>query len=205
MISVKYQNLIKKSAFCSVFRHFSYPYELIKSLEDVFVECLNCLDLNDYLVDGNKYIHKTAKIDKTAVIIGPCIILENVEVGPYVYLRQNVIIESKAHIGHASEIKNSVILHDATIAHFNYVGDSIIGPHVHLGAGAKISNYRLDGKEIVIDKPTGVYKFGAMVDENTEIGCNAVINPGTIIGKNCTVYPLCSVKGIIDDKTIIKK
>ena len=152
----------------------------------------------------NVYVGQNVTIDPTAKIVGPAIIGDNCIIDFGAYLRENVIIGAGSKIGHASEIKNSVILGKTAIAHFNYVGDSVIGTSVNFGAGAKVANFRLDGKNIPIkhaDKKidTGLNKFGAAVGDNTKIGVNAVLNPGTVLGKNCVVFPLQSVSGVYVD------
>jgi len=156
----------------------------------------------------NVYVGQNVTIDPAAQIVGPAIIGDNCIIGFGAYLRENVIVGAGAKIGHASEIKNSVIMEKTAIAHFNYVGDSVIGNFVNFGAGAKVANFRLDEKNIPVrfdDKKidTGLVKFGAVVGDNSKIGVNAVLNPGTILGKDCIVFPLQSVSGVHDESSKI--
>ena len=167
----------------------------------------------DFLKTNSKKKIKVGKgtiIHPSAEIIGPAIIGENCTIGPHVYLRENCIIGNNVHIGHAVEIKNSIIMDGAAIAHLNYIGDSIVGRNVNISGGAMLANLRLDKRLVAIkfeDKKieTGLQKFGAIVGDDSFIGVNAVLNPGTILGKRTRVYPLVSISGIYGDDSIIKK
>lgn len=154
-------------------------------------------------------IGKNCSIEKGSYIKGPCIIGDNCTIRHGSYLRENVLIGNNCIIGHSSEIKNSILLNDAKASHFNYVGDSIIGNSVNLGAGVILANFRLDEKIISFffngkKISTNLKKFGAIIGDNASIGCNSVINPATFIGKNTISYPLSSIKGIIDENSTIK-
>ena len=172
---------------------------LAENLDDKFIE-----------IQKGVFVNKTAKISKDATIVGPCIIDAGAEIRPNAYIRENVFIGKYTTIGNSSEIKNSIILDNAEIPHFNYVGDSILGNFSHLGAGAIISNFRQDRNNIkihlndntVID--SGIQKLGAILSDHVEIGSNAVINPGTIIGKNSRIYPLTQTRGEIPADHILK-
>lgn len=159
---------------------------------------------------GDKVIFgQNVTIEKGVVIRGHAIIGDNTLIKANSYIRENVIIGNDCTIGYNVEIKNSVLLDGVQIAHFNYVGDSILGEDVHLGAGAKISNYRLDGKNISIKYggkkiDLGINKFGAIIGSKTEIGCNTVINVGSIIGNKCVIYPNLFFRGSIDNNAIVK-
>ena len=133
----------------------------------------------------------------------PCIIFEGAEIRFSAFIRGNAVIGKKAVIGNSSEIKNSIIFDEAEIPHFSYVGDSILGYKAHLGAGVKLSNVRLDKKPVRIHyenntMDTGMLKLGALIGDRAEIGCNSVINPGSVIAKDAVVYPLSSVKGFVN-------
>jgi len=148
-------------------------------------------------------------IEEGAFIKGPAIIGKNCFIAHGAYVRENVILGDNVTIGHASEIKNSIILNNTAVAHFNYIGDSIIGQQVNIGGGAKTANLRLDQKSVhvrngddVID--TGLVKFGAIVGDGCKIGINAVLNPGAMLGKKSVVYPLVSVVGVYEQDTIIR-
>lgn len=157
----------------------------------------------------NILIGEGTVIEEGVLIKGTAIIGKNSFIGHGAYLRENCLLGENVRIGHGSEIKNSVILSGSTIAHLNYVGDSFIGNNVNVGGGTIVANFRLDGqsvkvkvKERIID--TGLLKFGAVVGDNCKIGVNAVLNPGTILGRNCLVYPLTSVVGVFEKGAIIK-
>lgn len=147
------------------------------------------------------YIDPLAKVDKSAKILGPAIILKGAKIGPNSYIRQNVIIGQNASVGFSCEVKNSVILNNARLAHLNYVGDSVIGNRVNFGAGAKTANLRFDGKPIL---HTGLEKFGVVVGDDSHIGVNAVCSPGTFLGKSCRVYPLTLASGEHPENSIIR-
>ena len=185
-------------------RH-TYPYEVLPNIFDYIIELGNTLDDN-YIKQGKDiWVHKTAHITDTAKIVGPCIIDSNANIRHCAYIRGNVIIGKNTIIGNSSEIKNSIIFDDCSIPHFNYVGDSIIGYHVHLSAGVITSNLKIDGKDVKIDdKATHLRKVGSFIGDNVEIGCNTVLNPGTIIKHDSIIYPLLSIRGIIESNKIVK-
>lgn len=156
------------------------------------------------------FIGKGTIIDPGAKIIGPAIIGKNCQIRHGAYIRGEVIIGDNCIIGNSTEIKNSILLNDVQAAHFNYIGDSILGNKVNLGAGVKLANVRLDKEKISIKAGTKVIKtnfikFGSVLGDEVSVGCNAVFNPGTIIGKKSLVYPLTLVKGFFPDNSIIKK
>jgi bifunctional N-acetylglucosamine-1-phosphate-uridyltransferase/glucosamine-1-phosphate-acetyltransferase GlmU-like protein len=166
-------------------------------------------EITKYLKNCDIKVGENTKIHPTAVILGPAIIGDNCEIAPHAYLRENCLIGNNVKIGHAVEIKNSVILDGTKIAHLNYVGDSLIGSNVNISGGAIIANLRLDGKHITIRTNeqkinTNLRKFGAIVGDDSFIGLSAVLNPGTILGKNSKVYPLLSIKGVYEKDSIIK-
>lgn len=185
------------NSFKQIFSKREYVWEAIPEIAKI----LNKSDIK---------VGKNTKIHPSAVILGPAIIGDNCEIGPHAYLRENCLIGNNVKIGHAVEIKNSVILDGSKIAHLNYVGDSLIGSDVNISGGAIIANLRLDGKNIIIKTgdqqiKTNLRKFGAIVGDNSFIGVNAVLNPGTILGKNTKVYPLVSVVGTYEKDSTIKK
>jgi UDP-N-acetylglucosamine diphosphorylase / glucose-1-phosphate thymidylyltransferase / UDP-N-acetylgalactosamine diphosphorylase / glucosamine-1-phosphate N-acetyltransferase / galactosamine-1-phosphate N-acetyltransferase len=148
-------------------------------------------------------------IESGAYIKGPAIIGENTEIRSGAYIRENVVIGDNCVIGHASEIKNSIVLDGGKAPHFNYVGDSIIGRDANLGAGVKLSNLKVNWEAVKVQFDgekidTGLLKFGAIVGDGVEIGCNTVLNPGTLLGLECIVYPNASVNGYWPPRTILK-
>lgn len=161
------------------------------------------------LKDDNIQIGKGTVVESGAVICGPAIIGENVQIRHSAYIRGNVIIGNDSVVGHCTEIIRSILLPSAKAPHFNYVGDSILGSKVNLGAGTKLSNFKNDGTniKIVINNSivdTGLRKFGAILSDGCQFGCNSVANPGTLMSKNCRVYPCATVKGYYEPNTIVK-
>ena len=155
-------------------------------------------------------IGKGTVIEPGVLIIGPCIIGKNCTIHHGAYLRAHLIIGDECTIGHCSELKHSILLDGAKVTHFVYVGDSIIGSNVNLSAGVKCANLRLDRKEIQVQAmetnftQTGLQKFGAIVGDDVQIGCNCVLNPGTLIQKRAVCYPLLTIKGTILAGSVIK-
>lgn len=156
------------------------------------------------------HVGQGTKIHPSVEINGPAIIGKNCIINHTAFLREGCIIGDNVHIGHAVELKHSIILNNSIIAHLNYVGDSIIGNNVNISGGAILANFRLDKQNISIKNTdgskieTGLQKFGAAVGDNTVIGVNSVLNPGTLLGKNTIVYPLKSVSGVNENNAIIK-
>ena len=148
-------------------------------------------------------------VEQGAVIKGPAWIGEKCHIRSGCYVRENVIVGNGVVMGNSCEFKNCIVCDEAQVPHFNYVGDSILGFRAHLGAGVILSNVKLDHREIsvAIDDgiiPTGLTKFGAIIGDRTEIGCNAVVNPGTVIGRDCIIYPSANVRGVIPRAHIVK-
>lgn len=190
-------------------RKYEYPFMILPNIKEYIIELGNSLD-NEYELKGeNIWIHKTAKIALTANISGPCIIDEFAEIRHSAYIRGNAIIGKKVVLGNSCEIKNSILFDEVQVPHFNYVGDSILGYHSHMGAGSIISNLKSDKSLVVIKNKnikieTNLKKVGAFLGDYVEIGANCVLNPGTIIGPNSSVYPLTSVRGIMPKNVIVK-
>ena len=186
-------------------KKYTYPYEILTNISNVILNIGKNLDSNYIKKDNDIWIHKTAIIEDVSTIKGPCIIDSNASIRQGAYIRGNVIIGKNTLIGNSSEVKNSIIFDDCTMPHFNYVGDSIIGYHTHFGAGAITANLKLYNKDIIINnKDTHLKKVGSFIGDNVEIGCNTVLNPGTIIKSNTIIYPLLSIRGIIESNKIVK-
>jgi NDP-sugar pyrophosphorylase family protein len=160
-------------------------------------------------IDENVYVGEGTVIEDGVMIKGPALIGRNCEIRHNAYLRENVIIGDHCVVGNACELKNALLFNRAVVPHFNYVGDSILGSHAHLGAGVKISNVKLapgnifltiDGQRV----DTGLRKFGALVGDHAEVGCNAVLNPGSIIGRHAIVYPNTNWRGILPAHSVAK-
>lgn len=189
--------------FKELMEKYQYPYEILPIIHDYVIELGKKLDKKEYdLINDNIWVHKSVKLGKNVEIIGPAIVMENSELRHNAYLRENVIIGPNSVVGNSCEIKNSILLSFCEVPHFNYVGDSILGSHAHLGAGVILSNLRLDKKNIHINhQDTNLKKIGAFIGDNVQIGCNSVICPGTIIFPNTIINPLMMVKGIVKENT----
>jgi NDP-sugar pyrophosphorylase family protein len=160
-------------------------------------------------ISRNIFIGQGTIVEQGAVLKGPAWIGENCQIRSGCYVRENVIVGNGVVMGNSCEFKNSILFDEVQVPHFNYVGDSILGYRAHLGAGVILSNVKLDHREIIVaaadeNIPTGLTKFGAIVGDRTEIGCNAVMNPGTVLGRDCIVYPGVSFRGVLPEASIVK-
>ncbi len=160
-------------------------------------------------IEGFVFIHPTVKLPPYATIIGPAWIGEGTEIRPGAYIRGNVIVGANCVLGNACEFKNALLMDGVQVPHFSYVGDSILGNGAHFGAGVICSNLRLDQKPIIVRTPetvyeTGLRKFGAIVGDHAEVGCNAVLNPGTVLGRRALVMPTVAFSGYLPAATIAK-
>ncbi len=189
---------------------YDFPWLALKGIKSFITETGNKLDKNQfYEVFPQVWIHKEAVIAPTAYIGAPCIIGKGTEVRHCAFIRGSALIGENCVIGNSTEIKNAIIFDSVQVPHYNYVGDSILGFRSHLGAGAVTSNVKSDkspvkvknGEEVI---ETGLRKFGAMVGDGVEVGCNSVLNPGTVIGRNTNIYPLSRVRGVIKENSIYK-
>ncbi len=158
-------------------------------------------------VTGSVFVHRSVRLPSYGVIEGPAWIGPECELRPGVYIRGKVIVEGGAVLGNSCEFKNSLILAGAQVPHFSYVGDSVLGRKAHLGAGAILSNLRFDQQRIVVRDggerwETGLRKFGAILGDGAEVGCNAVLQPGTILGREALVAPGCAVGGVFAERTL---
>ena len=151
------------------------------------------------------WAHKRAEISSSACILPPCIIDEGTQIRPNAYLRGGVLLGKNCVVGNGTELKNSILFDEAKAPHFNYVGESILGYRAHLGAGVILSNVRLDGRKIRLEGvDSGLKKLGSLLGDGVEIGCNSVLNPGTVVGKNAFIYPMSCVKGIVPGDRVFK-
>lgn len=189
-------------------KKFEYPWEALGGIKDFITETGSSLDENYIAVSENVWVHKTAKVAPTAYLGAPCIVCENAEVRHCAFVRGSAVIGKGCVVGNSTELKNVILFDGVQVPHYNYVGDSILGHKSHLGAGAITSNVKSDKSNVVIkgESPlnTGLKKVGAMVGDFVEVGCNSVLNPGTVIGKNTQVYPLSRVRGVIPADSIYK-
>lgn len=197
-----------KTIASSYILKYDYP-EVLNHIGEIIFEISKTLN-NDYQeISPNVFVHKSVKIDKSATIIGPCLVLENSEIRVNAYIRGNVIIGKNCVIGNSTELKNAILFDEVKVPHFNYIGDSLLGYKVHFGAGSLTSNVKSDESNVTLtinsEKiKTNRKKIGALVGDKVEIGCNAVLTPGSIIGKNTTIYPLVMVRGEIPENKIVK-
>ncbi len=190
--------------------NYEYPWEALPEIKNFIRELIEKLDRNEYTeFKKDVWVHKSATIAPTADVNGPAIIGPKSEIRHCAYIRGNAIIGEGCVIGNSCEVKNAVIFDKSQVPHFNYVGDSILGFHAHMGAGSIVSNLKSDGKNVTIRVgdvkiPTNLRKFGAIIGDNVEVGCNSVLNPGTIVGKNSNIYPLARVRGLVPERSIYK-
>ena len=189
---------------------FSYPWEALSHISDFILELGATLPEEEYEQVGEAvWIARSASVAKTASVNGPCIICADAEIRHCAYIRGSAIIGRGAVVGNSTELKNCILFDGVQVPHYNYVGDSILGYKSHMGAGAVTSNVKSDktlvsvaiGEERI---PTGRKKFGAMLGDFVEVGCNSVLNPGTVIGTCSNIYPLSSVRGYVEDNSIYK-
>ncbi len=187
-----------------------YPWEVLPKIKDFILELGASLPEDRYEKRGEDvWVAKSAKVAPTANINGPAIIDEEAEVRHCAFIRGNAIVGKKAVVGNSTELKNVVLFNAVQVPHYNYVGDSVLGYKAHMGAGSITSNVKSDKTLVVVktDKnqfETGLKKFGAMLGDNVEVGCNTVLNPGTVIGKNSNIYPTSMVRGFIPEGSIYK-
>lgn len=188
-----------------------YPWEVLPLIHDFILQLGPTLPKDRYeQKEDGVWIAKSAKIWPTVSITGPCIVGENAELRQCAFIRGNAIIGEHTVVGNSTELKNVILFNHVESPHYNYVGDSILGFHAHMGAGSITSNIKSDRKNIVIkgedgNIETGMRKIGAMLGDWTEIGCGTVLNPGSIVGPHTNVYPLSSIRGIIPPHSIYKR
>lgn len=196
--------------YTSLVEQKKYPWDYLPEIEQ-FIQSFrdNAKELGYSEEEQHIYIGKNVQIDSTAKIKGPAIIGHNSNIGHAAFVRGGVLIGENVNIGHATEVKHSIIFSNSALAHLNYVGDSVVGGNVNISGGATLANFRFDKKEIVIKHEgkiisTHLQKFGSVIGDNSQIGVNAVLNPGTILAKNTLVYPLTFVRGCHINSQIIK-
>lgn len=191
-----------------LFDSCEYPWELLPLIKEHISELIRDGIEGFTLYSDNVLIGQNVTINPTAEINGPAIIGHGTEIRPGAYLRGNVITGSNCVIGNSSELKNCILLNKVQVPHYNYVGDSILGNHSHMGAGSICSNLKADGKNVVIrgkeSYDTGLRKVGAFLGDGADVGCGCVLNPGVVIGKETSVYPLTALRGIYDSGCIVK-
>lgn len=192
-----------------IFNGLEYPWEALPKIKGFMLEFAKTLPSDFEQISEFVWVGKGTTIEKTALIKGPAIIGSNCEIRHCAFIRDNVIIGNECVIGNSTELKNSLLFNRVQVPHFNYVGDSILGYKSHTGAGVICSNLKSNGSQVKVTDgittiETGLRKFGAMVGDNSEVGCNSVLNPGTVIGKNSIIYPLTPVRGYVPNCHILK-
>jgi len=187
-----------------------FPWEVLPEISKYIVALGETLDKAIYEKRGeNIWVAKSATVAPTACINGPCIIDEEAEVRHCAFVRGNAIIGKGAVVGNSTELKNVVLFNKVQVPHYNYVGDSVLGYKAHMGAGSITSNVKSDKSLVVVKAKegqiaTGLKKFGAMLGDNVEVGCNSVLNPGTVVGRESNIYPTSCVRGCVPAKHIFK-
>lgn len=188
-----------------------YPWEALPKIKDFIIELGKTLDPEIYEQRGeNIWVAKSATVFPSAYLGGPLIICENAEVRHCAFIRGSAIVGKGAVVGNSTELKNSILFDGVQVPHYNYIGDSILGYKAHTGAGTITSNLKSDKSLVTVlcddDKvETGVKKFGAMLGDHVEVGCNSVLNPGSVVGRNTNVYPLSFVRGYVPENSIYKR
>lgn len=210
--SLFYQNFLELSQTIAakLFEKIYYPWEVLPLIKDFIKETGKNLPKSEYEeIKENVWISKKASVFSSAYIEGPTIIQENAEIRHCAFIRGSALVGENVVVGNSTELKNVILFNNVQVPHFNYVGDSVLGYKAHLGAGAITSNVKSDKSLIDIkingEKiSTGLKKFGAILGDHAEVGCNAVLNPGTILGRNTSIYPTSMVRGVVEENTIFK-
>ena len=213
MISVKICDLydLEQTIASDLFHGLTYPWEALPKIHDFIVALGNTLPAERFEKRGDDiWVARNAVVAPTACLNGPLIVDEEAEIRHCAFIRGNAIVGKGAIVGNSTELKNVVLFNKVQVPHYNYVGDSILGYRSHMGAGSITSNVKSD-KTLVTVKgegihlETGLKKMGAMLGDFVEIGCNSVLNPGTVIGRNSNIYPTSMVRGVIPSDSIYKK
>ena len=196
-----------------LFEGHTYPWEVLPLIGDFIIELGKTLPKDEYdLIGENIWAAKSAKIAESASITGPVIIGKNAEIRQCAFIRGKAIIGENAVVGNSTELKNVVLFNNVQVPHYNYVGDSILGYKSHMGAGSITSNVKSDKTLVTINASlydgtkieTGLKKMGAVLGDFVEVGCNSVLNPGTVIGRQTNIYPISSVRGYVPPNSIVK-
>ena len=189
---------------------YTYPWEALKGIKDMIIAIGEKLDKDEYEErEEHVWVHKTAKVFPSAYLGAPCIIGPRTEVRHCAFIRSSALVGADCVVGNSCELKNVILFDHVQTPHYNYVGDSILGYYSHMGAGSITSNVKSDKALVVVhdqgnDVETGLKKFGAMLGDYVEVGCNSVLNPGTVIGRNSRVYPTSCVRGVVPERSIFK-
>ena len=209
-LTVKENYSLDQTIAKDIFNGVTYPWEVLPKISSFILELGATLSEDEYEKRGeNVWVAKSAKVAPTAFINGPAIIGKDAEVRHCAFIRGNAIVGEGAVVGNSTELKNVILFNKVQVPHYNYVGDSVLGYKAHMGAGSITSNVKSDKKLVVVKSAdeqieTGLKKFGAMLGDEVEVGCNSVLNPGTVVGRNSNIYPLSCVRGVIPSGHIFK-
>lgn len=210
-LTVKQLYTLKETIAEEYLGRYQFPWEALSEIGSFILELGETLPEEQYEKRGeNVWVAKNAKVAPTACINGPAIIDEEAEIRHCAFIRGNAIVGKGAVVGNSTELKNVILFNKVQVPHYNYVGDSILGFKSHMGAGSITSNVKSDKTPVTVEikdnkVKTGLKKFGAMLGDEVEVGCNSVLNPGTVIGKMSNIYPLSMVRGFIPANSIYKK
>ena len=209
MLTIPNMYDLSRSMAGNYLMQFRYPWEALKGIKDEILALGEKLSKEEYTeVVPQVWVHNTAKIAPTAFLGAPCIIGAGTEVRHCAFIRGSALVGENCVVGNSVELKNVILFDNVQVPHYNYVGDSILGYKSHMGAGSLTSNVKSDKTLVVIhgeeDIPTGLKKVGAMLGDFVEVGCNSVLNPGTVIGRSSNVYPLSCVRGVVPANSIYK-
>ena len=188
---------------------YEYPWQALKGIKDLILALGPTLG-EDYIeVSPTVWVHKTATVFPSAYLGAPCIIGANTEVRHCAFIRGSALVGENCVVGNSTELKNVILFDNVQVPHYNYVGDSILGYKAHMGAGSVTSNVKSDRTLVTVRSgeekiETGLKKFGAMLGDFVEVGCNSVLNPGTVVGRNSNIYPLSCVRGTVPENSIFK-
>lgn len=201
---------LDKTIAKKVFLNKKYPWEVLPIISSFIIELGNTLALDKYdKIADDIWISKTATVAKSAYIKGPLIVCDNAEIRHCAFIRGSAIVGKNTVVGNSTEVKNSILFDNVQVPHYNYVGDSILGYKAHMGAGSITSNVKSDKSLVVVKTAserieTKLKKFGAIIGDMCEVGCNSVLNPGSVIGRNSNIYPLSMVRGYVSENSIYK-
>lgn len=210
-LTVTYLLDLSQTIAADIFAGVRYPWEVLAGIKEFILELGPTLPADEYNRIGEDiWIAKSAKVASTASISGPAIICRDAEIRHCAFIRGSAIVGEGAVVGNSTELKNVILFNKVQVPHYNYVGDSILGYKAHMGAGAITSNVKSDKSLVVVragDKKieTGLKKFGAVLGDFAEVGCNTVLNPGTVVGRSANIYPLSMVRGYVPEASIYKK
>ena len=208
MITVKDLYDLSHTLAADYLTGFTYPWEALTGIKDLILTLGSTLGAEYREVAPKVWVHETAKVAPTAFLGAPCIIGAGTEVRHCAFIRGSALVGENCVVGNSVELKNVILFDNVQTPHYNYVGDSILGYKAHMGAGSITSNVKSDKTLVMIhgveELPTNLKKVGAMLGDHVEVGCNSVLNPGTVIGRNSNVYPLSCVRGVVPADSIYK-